>query len=314
MDVMDHSLFSYFLVFLGLYLVTNHLLSKIRNYPPSPFLCLPIIGHLYLLKKPLFRTLVKISARFGPVVLLRFGCRSVLVVASPSAAEECLSKNDVVFANRPRLLIGKHVGYNHTSLAWAPYGDHWRNLRKIASLEILSTHRLQMLSDIRSDEVRSLIRRLLPPPSSSTPDRRVDVNKALFELMLNVMMRMIAGKRYYGDGGAEVEEARRFREMVFETFQLSQSGLEDFLPVVRWVGLGREKRMIKLHEKREKFMQDLIEEQERKIKEEKEDGSEGKQKKTMIEVLLSLQKTDPDYYTDDIIKGMPLVRSASSSP
>lgn len=172
-----------------------------------------------------------------------------------------------------------------------------------------------MLSGIRSEEVRSLIRRLLPPPSS-TPDRTVEMNSVLFELMLNVMMRMIAGKRYYGEDEAEAEEARRFREMVLETFQLSQTGLADFLPAVQWVGLGAKKRMIELQEKRERFMKDLIEEHERKIKGEEDggEGSEGKQKTTMIEVLLSLQKTDPDYYTDEIIKGMPLVRSASPFP
>ncbi|KAF2324310.1 hypothetical protein GH714_012249 [Hevea brasiliensis] len=86
-------------------------------------------------------------------LLLDFGYRRVLLVSSPSAVEECFTKNDVVFANRPRLLHGKHLGYNYTSLVWAPYGDLWRNLRKLSSLEILSSHRLQLLSSIRSDEV-----------------------------------------------------------------------------------------------------------------------------------------------------------------
>ncbi|MFS7950246.1 putative isoflavone 3'-hydroxylase [Helianthus anomalus] len=71
-----------------------------------------------------------------PCLFLRFGSRNVLHVASSTAAKECLSKNDVVFANRPHLLSGKYFGYNYTSMPWAPYGDHWQNLRRISVVEI----------------------------------------------------------------------------------------------------------------------------------------------------------------------------------
>ncbi|KAK3016883.1 hypothetical protein RJ639_005898 [Escallonia herrerae] len=117
------------LLLLALYVFTTHFLQKFENLPPSPFPSLPILGHLHLLQPLLHRTLCKLSARHGPV-LLHFGSRPVLLVSSPSAAEECLTKNDVVFANRPRFLAGKHLGYNFSIIAWAPYGPHWRNLRR----------------------------------------------------------------------------------------------------------------------------------------------------------------------------------------
>ncbi|KAK2660183.1 hypothetical protein Ddye_006716 [Dipteronia dyeriana] len=116
---------------------------------------------------------------------------SPLPIWVPSAAEECFTKNDIVFANRPHMLIGKHLGYNYTSLTWSSYGDHWWNLRRISSLEMLSSTRLQMLSGLRFDEVRSLVRRILHNQNQS-----VNMTE-LFELSMNVMMRMIAGKRYY---------------------------------------------------------------------------------------------------------------------
>ncbi|CBI19439.3 unnamed protein product, partial [Vitis vinifera] len=259
-------LYFYIPLFFVLYVFTSHFLHKFRNLPPSPFPTLPLIGHLYLLKKPLHRTLSKISDRHGPILFLRFGSRPVLLVSSPSASEECFTKNDVVFANRPRLIAGKHLGYNYTSMSWAPHGDHWRNLRRISSFEILSSNRLQTLSGIRSDEVRSLVRWLFKNQSQM------------------------------------VEEARMFREMVSETFQLAgATNMVDFLPILGWLGLkGTERRLIKLQKRRESFIQNLIEEHRRK-------GSncEGRQK-TMIEVLLSLQETEPEYYTDEIIRGLML--------
>lgn len=36
-------------------------------------------------------------------------------------------------------------------------------------------------------------------------------------------------------------------------------------------------------------------------------GGEKKQRKTMIEVLLALQESEPEYYKDEIIRGIMLV-------
>lgn len=144
----------------------------------------------------------------------------------------------------------------------------------------------------------------------------------LFEVLLNVMMRMIAGKRYYGENVAELAEARRFKEIVAETFHLAgASNLGDFLPALKWVvARGVEKRMIVLRKKRDEFVQELIEEHRGKMGSNGgvggggvPEGSElGGGKKSMIEVLLSLQETEPDYYTDEIIRGLMLVRFSFS--
>ncbi|KAH1065551.1 hypothetical protein J1N35_030538 [Gossypium stocksii] len=156
---MEASLFYFIVFFLFFYFLTRRLLQN-KGLPPSPALSLPVIGHLHLIKRPLHRTLAKLSKQHGPILFVHFRSRPVLVVSSPSAAEECFTKNDIVFANRPRLLAGKHLGYNYTTLPWAPYGDHWRNLRRVAVLELLSSNRVQNYRGIRMDEIRSLILRL----------------------------------------------------------------------------------------------------------------------------------------------------------
>lgn len=294
------------LLFLAFYTIARRLLHKIRGLPPSPFPTLPVIGHLHLLKKPLHRSLSQISRRHGPVALLQFGSRRVLVVSSPDAAEECLTKNDVVFANRPRLLAGKHLGYNYTSLAWSPYGDHWRNLRRIASLEILSTNRLLTLSSIRAGEVRSLLRLLAKSGGQS-----VNMKSAFFELMLNVMMQMIAGKRYYGENVREAEEARKFREIVTESFKVGgATNIGEFLPFLRKMGLkGVEEKLMELQKKRDEFMQSLIDESwsGKGDKSPEAAAVEGGKRKTLIQVLLSLRETEPEYYKDETIKSLMLV-------
>ncbi|GKV04526.1 hypothetical protein SLEP1_g16679 [Rubroshorea leprosula] len=302
-------MFLHVILFAALYVITTHFLHKIRKLPPIPFPTLPIIGHLHLLKKPLYRSLSKIANQHGPLILLHFGSRRVLVVSSPEAAEECFTKNDVVFANRPHLLAGKHLGYNYTSLAWASYGDHWRNLRRISSIEILSTNRLQLLSGIRSDEIRLLVQKLF-----KNQNQTVDVKSAFFELTLNVMMRMMAGKRYYGDSVAEVEEAKRFRDLITKTFLYGgATNMGDFLPVLRWVS-NSEKRLVNLQEERDQFMQELVDECRRRLENENKNNSlPGAKNKTMIEVLLSLQKSEPHNYRDENIRSAMLVLLAAGT-
>lgn len=184
------------IILLALYSITLHLLNKLRNLPPSPFPALPFIGHIYLLRKPFHRSLSEVSRRYGPALYLRLGSRPVLLISSPSLAEECLTKkNDIIFANRPNLLNGKYFGYNYTSLSWSSYGEHWRNLRRISSLELLSTQRIQMLSHIRADETFSLVRKLFHV-TRKEPDKVLEVKSVLFEFTFNVLTRMITGKRY----------------------------------------------------------------------------------------------------------------------
>lgn len=133
-----------------------------------------------------------------------------------------------------------------------------------------------------------------------------------FETVLNIMMRMIAGKRYCGE--RESAEAERFREIVKEGFEVSgATNLGDFLPnFVKWVGLwnGIEKRMGRLQGLREEFMQSLIEERRRMSR---DDGDRMKGSRVMADVLLDLQQTEPHYYTDAFIRGMMQVNFLSLS-
>lgn len=111
------------------------------------------------------------------------------------------------------------------------------------------------------------------------------------------------------------DETWKFKEMVMETFELSGgANMGDFFPVLSWVGLnGLDKRLKLLQQKRDKFMQDLIEEH-RKEKKSK-NFHDQQTSKTMTDVLLSLQENEPEYYTDEIIRGfMQVLFSLFSLP
>ncbi|XP_008780931.2 cytochrome P450 81Q32-like [Phoenix dactylifera] len=273
-----------------------------KNFPPSPP-SLPFIGHLYLFKNPLHRALARVADRYGSVLLLHFGSRPVLVVSSPSVAQECFTTNDITFANRAHLPSSKHIKNSNMGLGSSDYGPHWRNLRRIATVDVLSNHRLLSSSDVRAAEVRLLARQLFRKCGAGAEGfAKVELKSRLFELALNVIMMLIAGKRYYVEEGEVSQEARQFRETVEETFMLGgATKLRDFLPVLRLFDYQMKKKLVRLEKARSEFMQRLIDGERKECK---EDGGETKKKTTMIAHLLSLQKTDPENYTDQTIKGL----------
>ncbi|KAI7745377.1 hypothetical protein M8C21_007505 [Ambrosia artemisiifolia] len=118
------------------------------------------------------------------------------------------------------------------------------------------------------------------------------------------MTRMMGGKRYYGDlDGGEEEEAKRFSDVIEDTEDvISRSKILDMLPNFQWLfGRKLEKRFAFVQKKRDDFMQVWIDEF-------RADGlgdgdGEGK-KKTLLQILLSLQDADPEYYTDEMIKSL----------
>ncbi|EOA28995.1 hypothetical protein CARUB_v10025246mg, partial [Capsella rubella] len=251
---------------------------------------MPLIGHLHLLKMPLHRTFLSFSQSLGdaPIFCLRLGNRLTVVVSSYDVAEECFTKNDIVLANRPDLILGKHIEYNSTTMTSAPYGDHWRNLRRIATLEIFASHKLNGFLSVRKDEIRHLLLRL---------------SKNSQHLTINNVFRMVAGKRFYGEGTEQDDVAKEVRKLMDETVSVAGAGnAADYLPILRWI-TNFEKRIKRLATRLDKFLQSLVDEK-RAVKEE---GN------TMIDHLLSLQETQPDYYTDVTLKGIIVVMIIAGS-
>lgn len=291
--------FHYTLLTIIFLLTLKFLLTKrLKNLPPGP-LSIPIIGNIHQLKHPLHRTLQNLSQKYGQVFSLRFGSRLVVVVSSPSVVHECFTKNDIVLANRPPLLAAKHIGYNFTTVTVAPYGDHWRNVRRIISLEILSTHRLNSFYGIRKGEIAKLVQTL--GRESVNDFAKVELKSKLTEMTFNTIMRMISGKRYYGEDCdvSDVEEAKGFRDLIKEVISVGgSSNPGEFVGIFRWLDFGDyEKRLKRVGSRFDTFLQGLVDEHRRK----KKNGN------TMIDHLLKLQESQPEYYTDQIIKGIVLV-------
>ncbi|GAU36829.1 hypothetical protein TSUD_320670 [Trifolium subterraneum] len=287
------------------FIITIKILLKIqsrrlKNLPPGPP-TIPIIGNLHLLKHPIHRTITTLSQKYGDLISLWFGSRLVVVVSSPSLVQECFTKNDIILANRPKFITGKYIFYDYTTLGSASYGDHWRNLRRITTLDVLSNNRLNSFLGVRSDEVNRLVQKLLKDVTSGGDNfTNVELRPRLTEMTFNAMMRMISGKRYYGDDGdvTDVEEAKQFREIISEIMSLlGANNKGDFLPLLRFFDLDNlEKRCKRIAKRADAFLEGLIEEH--------RSGNHSSNGNTMIDNLLKLGELQPEYYSNHIIKGL----------
>lgn len=124
---------------------------------------------------------------------------------------------------------------------------------------------------------------------------KVELRSMLLDLTSNIIMRMVAGKRYYGVDVKEIEEARIFREILEEFFAcLAMINVGDLIPMLQWVDIitGHLKKLDRLSKKMDVFLQVLVDEH-----------RDDRDRNTMINRFLALQEEQPEYYTDDIIKG-----------
>ncbi|KAF3781655.1 hypothetical protein EJ110_NYTH29154 [Nymphaea thermarum] len=178
---------------------------------PEPNGSWPIVGHLGLLTgtTPLYRTLAALSEKHRLLFSLQLGQRRAIVVSSMDLVKECLTVNDRAFTGQPPLEGWKRLCCDCAMFAFCPYGPYFRELRKIIAIEPLSSQQLELIKHIRVDEVGSLMQSLYGSCSNHEP---VEMKQHLTCLALNIVLRMVAGKRYFDLDG----EGKEFREALDE--------------------------------------------------------------------------------------------------
>ena len=120
--------------------------------PPSPP-GLPIIGHLHLVGDLPHVSLRSLAAKHGGLMLLRFGTVPNLVVSSSRAARLIMQTHDHAFASRPASKISNTLVYGSSDIAFAPYGDHWRQLRRLVTTHLFTVKKVNSYRLSRQEEV-----------------------------------------------------------------------------------------------------------------------------------------------------------------
>ncbi|XP_037418464.1 dolabradiene monooxygenase-like [Triticum dicoccoides] len=164
--------------------------SSAGNEPPGPWQ-LPVIGSLHHLIGQLpHRAMRDLARRYGPVMLLRLGEVPTLVVSSREGAREVMKTHDLAFATRPLNATLRVLTGGGRDLVFAPYGDYWRELRKIAVSELLSARRVLSFRNIREEEVASMLRDVAEAAAAARP---MELRARLSALVTDITVRVVIG-------------------------------------------------------------------------------------------------------------------------
>ncbi|KAL5777889.1 hypothetical protein ACOSP7_010815 [Xanthoceras sorbifolium] len=230
----------------SLFLISTRMLrnkSKKRSAPEVGG-AWPVVGHLHLLggPEPPHRVLGDMADKYGPIFTIKMGVHRVLVVSNWEIAKECFTTNDKVFANRPKTVAMELLGYNFSMIGFSPYGPYWRQVRKIATLELLSNHRLEKLKHVRESEtktsVKELYERWSKNKSNSSNKVLMEMKRWFGDVTVNVILKLVVGKRCSkGDG---------WKDELITFFEWSGKFLvSDALPFLRWLDIGGDEKSMK---------------------------------------------------------------------
>ncbi|KAF7075677.1 hypothetical protein CFC21_080436 [Triticum aestivum] len=262
-----------------------------RRLPPSPPK-LPLIGHLHLVGPDPHISLAELSRKHAGrdgLMLLRLGQVPNLVVSSPSAAEAVLRTHDHVFASRPPSIVADVLLSGPSDVALAPYGEYWRQARKLVTTHLLSARKVRALQGGREEEVRLVVAKLRAAAAARSA---VDMTELLGAFTNDVVCRAVSGKFFREEGRNEL-----FRELIAANVAaIGGFNLEDYFPSLAKVGLLRRvvlARTCRLKKRWDELLDKIIDDHATKspwlVGGVHHQHDEQDQDRDLVDILLSLQ-------------------------
>ncbi|GMI64961.1 cytochrome P450, family 82, subfamily C, polypeptide 4 [Hibiscus trionum] len=271
----------------------------------------PVIGHLHLLRgpKPPYIILSEMADKYGPIFSIKMGVHRALIVSDHETAKECLTINDKAFASRPSTLAMELLSYDHAMFGFAPYGNQWRQLRKITTIELLSSYRLDQLRHVRESEIKTSLKELYGVWDEKK-DVLVDMKKWFESTALNVILRMIVGKRIPSSG--KDGESEKWKKALKEFFELSgKFVISDALPYLRWLDIGGDERLIKkVRKELDQVAQGWLQDHKRKRS---SSDSSNNTNQDFMDVMLSIAAETEKHDVDTINKATCLAMILAAS-
>uniref|UniRef100_I1QSU1 Cytochrome P450 n=1 Tax=Oryza glaberrima TaxID=4538 RepID=I1QSU1_ORYGL len=228
-----------------------------RLLPPGPR-PLPLIGSLHLLGDQPHRSLAGLAKMYGPLMSLRLGAVTTVVVSSPDVAREFLQRHDAAFASRS---VPDATGDHATnSVAWLPNSPRWHALRRIMAAELFAPHRLDALRRLRREKVQELVDHVARLAEREGGAAAVDVGRVAFATSLNLLSSTIFSRNLTSldDHGESME----FKEVVVEIMEAGGCpNVSDFFPAIAAADLqGWRRRMAGLFARLHRVFDAVVEE------------------------------------------------------
>ncbi|XVE50809.1 hypothetical protein DITRI_Ditri01bG0193100 [Diplodiscus trichospermus] len=245
------------------------------KHPPGPWK-LPLIGNLHQLASSMpHHTLRDLAKKYGDLMHLQLGEVPTIVVSSAEIAKELMKTNDIFFSQRPYVLAADILAYNCKAIIFTPYGNYWRQMRKICTMELLSPNRVQSFQSIREEEVSDLVKFIALNEGSP-----INLSEKIFSLSYGITAMSAFGKKSKGQ--------EEFIRLMAEAVKLLAGFcLADMYPsseVLKKISRMRIK-LERLHQASDMILENIVNEHKEK-RNKMTEAAEG----DLVDVLLKLQE------------------------
>ncbi|XAR50253.1 hypothetical protein NMG60_11004528 [Bertholletia excelsa] len=232
--------------------------------------------------------------------MLDFGQVPVLIVSSAAAAREILRTHDQIFSSRPKSRLAKRLVYDTRDVVFCPYGEHWRQMRSICVLNLLSNRRVQSFRNVREEETAAMIEMIRNCSSW------VNLSEMLTMLSGNMACRVVLGKKCVEEG-----EGRRLKVILDGLGELLGSfNVAEYISWLAWLNSinGFDAKVNKLAKEVDEFLTEVVEKHTNKRDRTEKGKIENEGKQDLVDCLLDIQSDKTRPINGDIIKAILLVK------
>ncbi|KAK3015622.1 hypothetical protein RJ639_005468 [Escallonia herrerae] len=250
MKLLEFPSFSVLLASLLFFFMVVKFLKKSKSkLPPGPTE-LPLIGNLHQLASSTLphRSLRELAEKHGPLMHLKLGEISAIVISSAEAAEAALKTHELSFSQRPILVAVDVMAYGGSGVVFSPYGKYWRQLRKIITTELLSVKRVRSFRTVREEEVWNFIDSI-----SSSAGHSINLTEKIYKLTSCITSRAMFGK--------ECKDASEFVKVVTEGSELGGGfDLPELFPSLKFLHFisSTKPALQKLHTRLDRLLDNII--------------------------------------------------------
>ncbi|GAA0159828.1 oxygenase [Lithospermum erythrorhizon] len=268
----------FFVQYLGFFVTRSS-----KNLPPGPN-PLPIIGSLHLIGDQPHRSMFTLANKYGPLMALKLGQITTIVISSSTMAKEVLQKQDLAFSSNrtvPNALLA--IDYYNYSLGFLPIGPKWTAIRKTMTSFVFSNNKINANKHLRMEKVQEFIEYCF---KCSQKGEAVSIGLGAFITSLNLLSNTIFSKDIVGWNS---DNSREFYNLVRNfTMEGGKPNLADFFPVFgRFDPQGIRHRTAIVTTKLHIFAEKLVDER-------LEQRKQGLVMNDMLDVLLDSMETNPE--------------------
>ncbi|XP_004512940.1 cytochrome P450 CYP736A12-like [Cicer arietinum] len=272
--------------------ILSRILSRKQSHnekkKPPGLQGLPILGSLHILGSLPHRSLQTLSKKYGPIMSLRLGLVPTILVTSPELAELFLKTHESNFASRPKIEASKYISYGYKGLIFSQYGPYWRNMRKVCTLQLLSTTKVESFAPLRKNEVERMVELV---KKKERVGEVVNISEIVEGVLEEIVYKMVLG--------CNKDDMFDLKGLIKEITTLGgKVNFGDYVPWFRILDLQGLRRSFKRTSKAiDKMLEKIINEKEQSFN--AQNGSH----KDFIVILLSMmdQPTDPNDEQNHII-------------